>query len=63
MSRITFRDVLTLVIFVAIILSGTAAGYFRWFRTRGIEGTVRETVESAIDRQEEPAKEPAESAK
>jgi hypothetical protein len=63
MSRFTLKDVLAFVLFIVLILSGTAAGYFRWFRSRGVGGTVREAVETATERRDEPAKEPAETDK
>jgi hypothetical protein len=63
MSRFTIKDVLAFVLFIVLILSGTAAGYFRWFRSRGISGTVREAVETATDRAREPEKESTDSEK
>jgi hypothetical protein len=63
MSRFTIKDVLAFVLFIVLILSGTAAGYFRWFRSRGIGGTVREAVETATDRTPEPEKESTDSEK
>ena len=63
MSRFTIKDVLAFVLFIVLILSGTAAGYFRWFRSRGIGGTVREAVETATDRPREPEKESTDSEK
>ena len=50
MSRFTIKDVLAFALFVVILLSGTAAGYFRWFRSRGIGGTVREAVETSMQK-------------
>jgi hypothetical protein len=63
MSRFTIKDILAFVLFIVLILSGTAAGYFRWFRSRGIGGTVREAVETATERPGEPEKESADAEK
>jgi len=48
MSRFTMKDVFAVLLFLVIIFSGTAASYFRWFRSRGISGAVRESVETKI---------------